>query len=190
LPFDDRREFVHINIGHPGVQQITRTAMAGLVHWPAPGSGRMDGMAQVTVTAQRVVHGSVDQVRAALADYQTIRPKILTEHYRDYQVQAGGHGAGSQVHWTLAATQKRVRDQLIDVSEPTGALVESDRNSSMVTTWTVRPAEGGHSTVEVHTTWNGAAGIGGFFERTFAPMGLRRIYDGMLDKLDSVVRTS
>jgi len=145
-------------------------------------------MAQVTVTAQRVVHGSVEQVRTALADYQSTRPKILTEHYSDYQLKAGGQGAGSLVHWKLAATEKRVRDQLVEVSEVDGALVEKDQNSSMVTTWTVSPADGGHSTVEVHTTWNGAGGIGGFFERTFAPAGLRRIYDGVLGKLDSVIQ--
>lgn len=147
-------------------------------------------MAQVTVTAQRVIHGSVEQVRTALADYQSTRPKILTEHYSDYELKAGGRGAGTLVHWKLAATEKRVRDQLVEVTEADGALVEKDQNSSMVTTWTVTPADEGHSTVEVHTTWNGAGGIGGFFERTFAPGGLRKIYDGVLDKLDSTVRTS
>ena len=149
-------------------------------------------MAQVSVTAQRVVHGSTQQVRSALADYRAVRPKILTEQYREYEVRAGGQGAGSQVHWKLAATQKRVRDQLVEVTQPTGAeddwsLVESDRNSSMVTTWTVSPAENGTSTVRVHTTWDGAGGIGGFFERMFAPPGLRRIHDGVLTNLDSVL---
>lgn len=50
-----------------------------------------------------------------------------------------------------------------------------------------RRADAGHSTVTVHTIWNGASGIDGFFERTFAPMGLRRIYDGKLAKLDEVI---
>src|SRR5262249_18793341 len=87
---------------------------------------RQDGpMAQVSVTARRVVHGSVEQVRAALADYQTTRPKILTEHYSDYEVRAGGQGAGSLVHWKLAATSKRVRDMLVDVTEDGHTLVES-----------------------------------------------------------------
>jgi hypothetical protein len=148
-------------------------------------------MAQVTVTARREIHAPVERVRAALADYQTTRPKILTEHYSDYQVQAGGQGVGTRVHWKLAATEKRVRDQLVEVSETDGGvLVESDQNSSMVTTWTVQPADGGHSAVEVHTTWSGAGGIGGFSERTFAPPGLRRIYDGVLSNLDTVVQSS
>ena len=33
------------------------------------------------------------------------------------------------------------------------------------------------------TEWQGGRGVGGFFERTFAPVGLRRIYGEMLDRL-------
>jgi hypothetical protein len=61
--------------------------------------------------------------------------------------------------------------------------VEKDANSSLVTTWRVAPAGEGASLVTITTTWNGAGGIGGFFERTFAPKGLTRIYDGVLAKL-------
>lgn len=145
-------------------------------------------MAQVTATAERMIDAPPAQVAAALADYETVRPRILTEHFSDYRVEAGGHGDGSRVHWKLAATQKRVRDQVVDVASPAeNTLVERDAHSSMVTTWTVTPAGAG-SAVHVRSTWNGASGIGGFFERTFAPRGLRRIYDGVLANLDDAVR--
>ncbi len=141
-------------------------------------------MAQVTATAERTIDAPPAQVAAALADYGTVRPRILTEHFSDYRVEPGG-----QVHWRLHATKKRVREQLVDVSTPAeGTVVERDTNSSMVTTWTVTPAGTG-STVAVTSTWNGAGGIGGFFERTFAPKGLRRIYDGVLENLDGAVRS-
>jgi hypothetical protein len=58
----------------------------------------------------------------------------------------------------------------------------------MVTTWTVTPAGADRSVVSVETTWNGASGIGGFFERTFAPKGLQRIHDGVLSNLVGAVR--
>jgi uncharacterized protein YndB with AHSA1/START domain len=145
-------------------------------------------MAQVTARAERTIDAPAERVRAAVADYDTVRPAILTEHYRDYRVEAGGQGAGSRVHWTLQATKKRVRDQMIEVSVPAeDRIVERDANSSMVTTWTVSPA-GERSVVAVETTWDGAGGIGGFFERTFAPKGLQRIHDGVLSKLDDAVR--
>ena len=129
-------------------------------------------MSQVVATAERVVRAPADQVRAALADYEGTRRRVLTEQFSDYRVEAGGEGAGTRVRWRFAATSKRVRDQLLVVTEPTAdSLVESDANSSMVTTWTVVPADAGASTVRVRTTWNGAGGIGGFFVRNFAPQG-------------------
>lgn len=141
-------------------------------------------MAQVTATAERTIEAPAETVSTALADYETVRPQILTEHYSEYRVEPDG-----KVHWKLAATQKRVRDQLVSVDRPDHAtIVERDANSSMVTTWTVT-SEGTHrSTVRVVTTWNGAGGIGGFFERTFAPTGLRRIHEGVLANLDGSVR--
>jgi hypothetical protein len=148
-------------------------------------------MGQVTVIAQRTVGAPPERVRAALADYVGVRPKILTEHYSEYRVESGGQGAGTLAHWKLAATEKRVRDQLIEVSDggEDGGLVERDRNSSMTTTWVVRPAEADASTVMAHTVWQGAGGIGGFFEKIFAPLGLRRIHEGLLANLDKVVRS-
>ena len=146
-------------------------------------------MAQVTSTAERVIAAPVATVRAALADYEQVRPRILTSEFSDYRVESGGHGAGTRARWQLAATKKRVRDCVVEVAEPgDGSIVERDANSSMVTTWTVEPAEAGGSRVRTTTTWNGAGGIGGFFERTFAPKGLARIYSGVLANLEGVVR--
>lgn len=141
-------------------------------------------MAQVEATTERVVAAKPDDVFDALADYNGTRSKLLPDHFSEYEVREGGDGQGTVVHWKLQATSKRVRDCLLDVTEPTdGELVETDRNSSMVTTWRVTPAGEGSSRVVVTSTWNGAGGIGGFFERTFAPKGLGRIYDAVLARL-------
>ncbi|MFD3377661.1 MULTISPECIES: SRPBCC family protein [unclassified Streptomyces] len=145
-------------------------------------------MAQVEATTERVVAAQPDDVFDALADYTGTRAKLLSEHFSEYEVREGGDGEGSLVHWRLQATSKRVRDCLLEVSEPTdGELVEKDRNSSMVTTWRVTPAGEGRSRVVVTSVWNGAGGIGGFFEKTFAPKGLGRIYDEVLAKLATEV---
>jgi hypothetical protein len=144
-------------------------------------------VAEVKATASRTVPGDPKSVYAALADYVETRPKLLSEHFSEYEVREGGHGAGTVVHWKLQATSKRVRDCLIQVSEVEPlTLVERDTNSSMVTTWKVTAAGDGGSTVDIVSAWQGATGVPGFFERTFAPLGLRRIYDAMLAKLDSV----
>ncbi|WP_329362304.1 SRPBCC family protein [Streptomyces sp. NBC_01483] len=141
-------------------------------------------MAQVEATTERVIAADAEAVFDALADYSGTRAKLLPEHFSEYAVREGGDGEGTLVHWKLQATSKRVRDCLLEVTEPTdGELVEKDRNSSMVTTWRVTPAGEGKSRVVVTTVWDGAGGIGGFFEKTFAPKGLGRIYDLVLDKL-------
>ncbi|MFI6079753.1 SRPBCC family protein [Streptomyces sp. NPDC051217] len=141
-------------------------------------------MAQVEATTERIIAADPETVFDALADYQEIRPKVLPAHFSEYEVREGGDGEGTLVHWKLRATKKRVRDCLLEVTEPTdGQLVEKDRNSSMVTTWVVTPAGEGRSKAVVTTVWDGAGGIGGFFERTFAPKGLARIYDELLEKL-------
>jgi hypothetical protein len=68
-----------------------------------------DQMGQVTSTAERVIAAPVATVRAALVDYEEVRPRILTPQFSDYGVDSGGHGAGTRAHWKLAATNKRVR---------------------------------------------------------------------------------
>ena len=145
-------------------------------------------MAQVEATTERIVAADAETVFDALADYSGTRGKVLPEQYSEYEVREGGDGEGTLVHWKLQATSKRVRDCLLEVTEPTdGELVERDRNSSMVTTWRVTPAGEGRARVVVTSVWNGAGGIGGFFERTFAPKGLARIYDAVLARLDAEV---
>ncbi|MCX5371924.1 SRPBCC family protein [Streptomyces sp. NBC_00015] len=145
-------------------------------------------MAQVEATTERVVAADPEKVFDTIADYSGARGKLLPEHFSEYEVREGGDGEGTLVHWKLQATSKRVRDCLLEVAEPTdGELVEKDRNSSMVTVWRVTPAGEGTSRVVVTSTWNGAGGIGGFFERTFAPKGLNRIYDLILANLATEV---
>ncbi|MER6614097.1 SRPBCC family protein [Streptomyces xantholiticus] len=145
-------------------------------------------MAQVEATTERIVAADAETVFDAVADYENTRAKLLPEHFSEYEVREGGDGEGTLVHWKLQATSKRVRDCLLEVTEPSdGRLVEKDRNSSMVTTWTVTPAGEGSCKVVVTTVWNGAGGIGGFFEKTFAPKGLGRIYDAVLANLAASV---
>ncbi len=139
-------------------------------------------MGQVTATAEATVAAAPDVVLGALGDYTSVRPTILTDRFSDYAVQEGGVGDGTVVTWRLQATEKRVRHVVADVTTTDDTVVETDRNSSMVTTYRVTPAGTG-SRVLVTTTWQGAGGIGGFFERAFAPKGLRAIHQGVLVNL-------
>ena len=145
-------------------------------------------MGQVYAVTERVYDAPPEQVFDALADYQNTREGLLPPQYTEYEVREGGKGAGTVVHWKLQATESRTRDCLFTVTEPSpGRLVETDANSSMVITWTVTPAGEGRSKVLVEAAWTGATGIGGFFERRFAPKGFSKIHDQVLEKLAATV---
>ena len=139
-------------------------------------------MGQVSASSTVLINAAPDAVLAAVADYQTVRPKILSSHYSGYQVLEGGQGAGTVATWKLQATKKRVREVKANVDVEGHAVIEKDANSTMVTNYTVAPAGTG-STVTVKTSWQGAGGIGGFFEKTFAPLGLRKIHAEVLENL-------
>ncbi len=144
-------------------------------------------MSQVTAVTDHHFAAPVAAVRSAIESYATVRPLILTDHYGGYEVLEGGTGSGTVISYTLQATKKRQRHVVADVSiTDDGDVVERDRNSTLVTTWSVH-AHGEIAHVSLTTTWQGAGGIGGFFERTFAPKGLGRIQAEVLAKLESVV---
>ncbi|OBF10907.1 SRPBCC family protein [Mycobacterium sp. ACS4331] len=139
-------------------------------------------MGQVSASSTVLVNAAPDAVLAAVADYQTVRPKILSSQYSSYEVLQGGVGAGTVVKWKLQATKSRVREVQNSVDVAGKTVIEKDANSSMVTNWTVAPAGTG-STVTTKTTWTGAGGIKGFFEKTFAPLGLKKIQAEVLENL-------
>lgn len=146
-------------------------------------------MSQVVVKNERIIAASPEAVYTALVDYKDKRPLILTPNFLDYKVESGGQGSGTVVSYRLrAANRERAYRMRVDEVIRGKELMERDRNSSLVTTWTLSPQDNGRQThVKVTTQWEGSSGVGGFFERTFAPLGLHRIYDQMLDMLEFLV---
>ncbi|HEY6398802.1 MAG TPA: SRPBCC family protein [Solirubrobacteraceae bacterium] len=143
-------------------------------------------MGTVRASASKPIHAAPEQVLAFLRDYRGARPKILTDNYTAYRVERGGEGAGTVLAYHFAAGG-RERDYRLDVQESNGTLYERDQLSSFVATWSVAPGADG-SVVTIEATWDGASGIGGFFEGLFAPLGLRRIFGEMLDRLAAAVQ--
>ena len=138
-------------------------------------------MGTVTASATRAVDAPPERVLEFLRDYRGGRARILTDNYSAYRVESGGNGQGTVIGYHFAAGG-RERDYRLAVEEDGAALVERDQLSSFVSRWTV-VAESAGSQVTLESSWQGAGGIGGVFERTFAPLGLRRIYGEMLEKL-------
>jgi uncharacterized protein YndB with AHSA1/START domain len=144
-------------------------------------------MGKVEAFAERTIDAPAGQVYGYLADMHQ-HPHFLPPAFSDFQVEEGGVGEGSVTHFTVTAGG-RTRSYRMRVTEPDPGrvLVESDANSSLVTTFNVEPRDG-KSLVRISTNWDGAEGIGGFFERAFAPRAMRRIYLDELDRLSAYAR--
>jgi hypothetical protein len=142
-------------------------------------------MPRVVARATTQVQAAPDRVVEFLRDYRASRERILTDNYTAYRVEQGGKGEGTIYAYHFAAGG-RERDYRLHVHESPGGIEESDQMSSFVTTWKVDPSPTG-SQVTIESSWDGAGGIGGFFEGRFAPMGLRRIYGQVLAKLGAAL---
>ncbi len=138
-------------------------------------------MARVVAKESLSLDAAPERVLDFLRDYRENRRRILTDNWTAYRVEKGGKGEGTvyAYHFTAGG---RERDYRLHVAERAGRLEEQDQGSTFVSTWSAEPAPGG-SLVTIESSWEGASGIGGFFEARFAPRGLRRIYAQVLAAL-------
>lgn len=141
--------------------------------------------ATVSASAQATIDVAPDRAVAALTDYRGARSRMLTESYSNWRVEEGGVGTGTVFSYRFKAGPRerdyRMRCEQADAS----SILERDLGSSLTTRWLVTPEADGRSAVAVETSWQGAGGVGGFFERTFAPRALRRIYATQLARLEA-----
>ena len=144
-------------------------------------------MAEINVAVERDIDAPPDRVYQYIADYKQHHDKWLPPEYSNYQVQNTG-SAETTVSYHLK-TGSRERDYHMQVNKADSGRVvtERDTTSSLVKTFTVEPASGG-SRVRIETRWQGSGGVGGFFERTFAPRVLSALYAVELQRLDAYAR--
>lgn len=145
-------------------------------------------MSTVTASAARDVAAPADVVYRCIADYRAHHQRFLPPAFSEYAVEQGGEGEGTVVSFALSVggRTRRYRMQVAE-PEPGRVLTESDTGSSLVTTFTVAPSDAG-AEVSIRTSWQGAGGVGGFFEKTFAPGALRRLYEEELARLEGYAR--
>jgi hypothetical protein len=143
-------------------------------------------MAPIVVSAQRVIDAPAPTVYGYIADNREHHPHFLPPAFSGFEVESGGTGAGTITRFTVTAGgRSRQYRMAVAEPEPGRVITESDTGSSLVSTWTVEPQGDSASRVTISTTWQGAGGIGGFFERTFAPRAMRGIYADELDRLNA-----
>ncbi len=153
----------------------------------APRSRTFSLMGRIHVVQEGPVGAPAQLTYGLIADDEH-HQRFLPEGITNFEVLEGGVGAGT-LHRFKVTAGGRVREYVMRVDEPQpgSVITETDQNSSLVTTFTVTPAGEG-CVVRIETAWNGAGGIGGFFERTFAPRVMRRMYADELTRLDTYAR--
>jgi hypothetical protein len=145
-------------------------------------------MGTIRVKAERDIATAPELLYDYIADNREHHPNFLPEAFSNFQVESGGIGAGTITRFRITAGgRSREYRMVVAEPEPGSVLTESDSGSTLVTTFTVSPHAGG-ARVQIATTWEGAGGVGGFFERLFAPRVLRKIYEEELARLDTYAR--
>lgn len=144
-------------------------------------------MGTITVVQEGRVGAPADLTYRLIADDAHHR-QFLPDGFSDFEVLEGGIGAGTLHRFTVTAGG-RAREYVMRVDEPQPGRVitETDQGSSLVTSFTVTP-DGDSCLVRIETRWNGTGGIGGYFERTFAPRVMRKMYADELTRLDDYAR--
>jgi len=142
-------------------------------------------MGTIRVSAEREVAAPAEDVYGYIADMREHHPKFLPPAFSDFRVESGGVGAGTVTRFTVTAGRRnRAYRMQVAEPEPGRVLTETDTGSSLLTRFTVTP-QGTNARVQIETTWEGAGGIGGFFERLFAPRVMQGIYADELERLNA-----
>ncbi len=141
-------------------------------------------MTTIHAMAERLIGAPAERVYRYIADFQQHHPRLLPPAFSDFRVEEGGVGAGTIITFRLSVGG-RTQAYRSEVAEPIPGqvLTETDPVAGSVTTFTVTP-EGSQSHVRIETTWQGATGLSGFFERLFAPHLLGKLYTEELERLD------
>ena len=148
-------------------------------------------MARIHATAERIIDAEPAEVWAALTDVTRARPQMLPDNYMSYQAQPAMDGVGPTLTYRLrAGGRERAYQMQVEEATPGVELIERDQASSFTTHWLVeRVGPGAHTRVRLSSEWESrATGVSGFFERRFAPLGVRRIHEETLVRLGQVLR--
>lgn len=148
-------------------------------------------MATIHAAAERIIDAEPSSVWAAITDYSGSRPQMLPENYQDYTVQRSPDGMDMVLSYTLhAGGRERSYRMQVEEATPGQELAERDLASTYTTRWLVeRIGPGAHTRVRLSSEWESrASGVNGFFERRFAPLGVRRIHEETLVRLGRLMR--
>src|SRR5690242_15116128 len=88
-----------------------------LRRFPGRDSFKVTAMAPIHVSAERVIGAPAEDVYGYIADHREHHPHFLPENFSDFEVEAGGVGAGTVTRFKVTAGG-RTREYHMEVAEP------------------------------------------------------------------------
>ena len=150
-------------------------------------------MAKHSLSASKLISSPAQRIYGLIADYSNGHPRILPRPYFvSLSVEQGGYGAGTVINFQMQL-MGRIQSFHSTITEPAPGhiLVETDRNTGAVTTFTVEPRrEGQEAFVTITTTTNVPDSIVGKIQAWLTSQLLRPIYLKELDQLAAVAKES
>jgi hypothetical protein len=142
---------------------------------------------KASISAERLIDAPADVIFHCIADYREHhRPGgFLPPAFSDLEIDRGGVGAGTELHWVLTAGG-RPRTISATVSEPVPGRVLVESGSGIETTFTVEPAGGG-ARVRFDTVID-EGGLQGVLNRLFAARLLGPVYEDELIRLEEYAK--
>lgn len=144
----------------------------------------------MVITVRQSLQASAATVYSILRDYHDLHPRILPPAFHDLTITAGGVGAGTSLRVAFTVWgQTRVFEMDVTEPEPGRVLVETDRPTGTVTTFTVEPTGDRTCDVTFDTKLPDTPGIAGWIERFFSRRLLTSTYRDELARLQALAIT-
>ena len=135
-------------------------------------------MSHIFVRSELIIEARPGEVFQTLADYKMKRPRILPPNYQDYTIEQGGQGSGTVIRYRFQAAG-RARDYEMHVEETIQRPGAHRTRQRFIAGHALVCAASGRRSEKQGLSGKRLGrrnGIDGFFERTFAPLGLSSIY--------------
>ena len=148
-------------------------------------------MPTIRYSAERVLDAPADVVYHCIADYvrhHRPEPGFLPAGFSDMDIEKGGVGSGSVIHFTVTAMGQSERHHAtVSEPEPGRVLVETEEKNNLRTSFSVEP-RGQQSQVRFDTVYS-KSGPMGFVEKLLVGRVLGPIYADELQRLEQHART-
>jgi hypothetical protein len=146
-------------------------------------------MRSITAGVARTLDAPAADVYDVLADYRNGHPHILPEKFfSDLVVEEGGRGAGTVIRFRMHLLGgTREARAVVEEPVPGRVITEAYPENGAVTTFDVRPRDGGQRTqLTITTSWE-ASGIRGLVESWIMPRVLRKIFQEEMSRIEQHV---